>query len=421
MCDTPKLNMESVYSLTSKRKSAYGEEWSGGKRRRLSLDSDSTIASPTAVRDFQNIEPYQFVSLIGSGAFGKVFCAQHSTTGKFVAIKRLSAEMHQEWKKREGNIFNCCHPNVVTAYEKFTSNDYTYIVLELCTQDLGDYLQFTPVLSLNSIKQITFDMLSAVAYLHANRIMHRDLKPKNILLTSDGTAKLTDFGLSRVFGDGELGYDCQKTAGVVTPRYRAPEQLFSSDLYSLSADVWSLGCIVAEMLIGAPIFRATTEMQHIAEILDLLIPPETHLRSQEGLWPGVSQWSFFLQAWNEHESSVQKAEKAKLASQNMSCKLEKLLQDGIDRFGPNSDAEKSEWVELVCQMLRVNPLQRVSAREAIKSPLFCDIDVVPLSQYDDEGEGEVCESVPETFYDCNECGCYNNVEEGLAEGFFDGD
>lgn len=113
-------------------------------------------------------------------------------------------------------------------------------------------------------------MLAGVAYCHHNRVLHRDLKPQNLLINREGELKLADFGLARAFGIPVRSY----THEVVTLWYRSPDVLLGSRKYSTPVDIWSVGCIFAEMINGKPLFTGTSEATQIETIFKLMGPPE---------------------------------------------------------------------------------------------------------------------------------------------------
>lgn len=122
-------------------------------------------------------------------------------------------------------------------------------------------------------------MLDAISFCHLNRILHRDLKPQNLLVDEYGHIKLADFGLARTFNIPMRAY----THEVVTLWYRAPEILLGTKLYATSVDLWSLGCIFAEMILHKPLFSGDSEIDQLYKIFQMMGTPN------EQIWPGVSQ------------------------------------------------------------------------------------------------------------------------------------
>lgn len=141
------------------------------------------------------------------------------------------------------------------------------LVFEFLDQDLKKYLDVNDKgLELPILKSFLFQLLTGVAYCHHHRVLHRDLKPPNLLINREGQLKLADFGLARAFGIPVRSY----THEVVTLWYRAPDILMASRKYSTPVDIWSVGCIFAEMSNGRPLFSGTSEADQLDKIFRLL-------------------------------------------------------------------------------------------------------------------------------------------------------
>lgn len=129
------------------------------------------------------------------------------------------------------------------------------------------------------VKSYMYQLLKGLEFCHSHRVLHRDLKPQNLLIDSHGCIKLADFGLARAFGIPIRAY----THEVVTLWYRAPEILMGARQYACPVDVWSVGCIFAEMITGRPLFPGDSEIDELFRIFRVLGTPT------EASWPGVSQ------------------------------------------------------------------------------------------------------------------------------------
>ncbi|XP_050324085.1 cyclin-dependent kinase 2 isoform X2 [Bactrocera neohumeralis] len=134
---------------------------------------------------------------------------------------------------------------------------------------------FTPKL----VKSYMHQLLDAICFCHTNRILHRDLKPQNLLVDTEGNIKLADFGLARAFNMPMRAY----THEVVTLWYRAPEILLGTKYYATGMDIWSLGCIFAEMIMKRSLFPGDSEIDQLYRIFRTLGTPD------ENVWPGVTQ------------------------------------------------------------------------------------------------------------------------------------
>jgi cyclin-dependent kinase len=221
--------------------------------------------------------------------------------------------------------------DVVHAERKLT------LVFEYLDQDLKKYLDVCEGgLDLIVVKSFLFQLLTGVAYCHHHRVLHRDLKPQNLLINREGDLKLADFGLARAFGIPVRSY----THEVVTLWYRAPDVLLGSRKYSTPVDVWSIGCIFAEMVNGTPLFKGTSEETQLDTIFRHLGTPS------EATFPGVSD----LPDWKEFPQYP--------APENLHNLVPKLDDEGLD---------------LLQSMLLYDPSRRVTAQQAKNHPFFSSI------------------------------------------------
>ncbi|KFO69354.1 Cyclin-dependent kinase 2, partial [Cuculus canorus] len=157
-----------------------------------------------------------------------------------------------------------------------------YLVFEFLHQDLKKFMDSASLggIPLPLIKSYLFQLLQGLAFCHAHRVLHRDLKPQNLLINADGAIKLADFGLARAFGmPGAMG---SLVVQVVTLWYRAPEILLGCKYYSTAVDIWSLGCIFAEMITRRALFPGDSEIDQLFRIFRTLGTPD------EAAWPGVT-------------------------------------------------------------------------------------------------------------------------------------
>lgn len=209
------------------------------------------------------MEKYKILEAIGEGSFGRVFRGQCQKSGKIFALKfipkRNKVERELQSLRRECEIQKeLFHPNIVRMVDAFETEGEVVAVSEYVPIQLYSLLEKHGTLPEERVRNIACNLISAIYYLHSLRILHRDIKPQNILLTLEGEAKLCDFGFSRKMGINT--YVLTSVKG--TPLYMAPE-LIDESPYDHTADLWSLGCILFELLTGKPPFCTTSIVQLI--------------------------------------------------------------------------------------------------------------------------------------------------------------
>ncbi|CAL4189970.1 unnamed protein product, partial [Meganyctiphanes norvegica] len=223
---------------------------------------------------------YEELAKIGQGTFGEVFKARDRRNGKIVALKKILMENEKEGfpitALREIRILKLLkHENVVNLQEicrtkgppppglqrPTKSNPHMnhistfFLVFEFCEHDLAGLLSNVTVkFNLGEIKKVMQQLLNGLYYIHSNKILHRDLKASNVLLTKSGILKLADFGLARAFSTNRHGPN-RYTNRVVTLWYRPPELLLGERNYGPPVDMWGAGCIMAEMWTRTPILQ----------------------------------------------------------------------------------------------------------------------------------------------------------------------
>ncbi|XP_048579615.1 cyclin-dependent kinase 2 isoform X3 [Nematostella vectensis] len=232
------------------------------------------------------MENFEKVEKIGEGTYGVVYKARDKTTGRMVALKKIRLDTESEGVPstaiREISLLKeLNHPNVVSLLDVVHNQKSLYLVFEFLSQDLKKYMDCLPPsgISTSLIKSYVYQLLSGVAYCHSHRVLHRDLKPQNLLIDKNGAIKLADFGLARAFGVPVRSY----THEVVTLWYRAPEILLGSRYYATPVDVWSIGCIFAEMKTRRALFPGDSEIDQLFRIFRTLGTPD------DKVWPGVSE------------------------------------------------------------------------------------------------------------------------------------
>ncbi|XP_041371838.1 cyclin-dependent kinase 2-like [Gigantopelta aegis] len=289
------------------------------------------------------MENFQKIEKIGEGTYGVVYKARDKLTNRLVALKKIRLDAESEGVPstaiREISLLKeLDHPNVVKLLDVVHSEKKLYLVFEYLNQDLKKYMDSAPPagLSLDLVKSYLYQLLQGIGYCHAHRVLHRDLKPQNLLIDVDGNIKLADFGLARAFGVPVRTY----THEVVTLWYRAPEILLGSRFYSTPVDVWSLGCIFSEMITRRALFPGDSEIDQLFRIFRTLGTPD------ETVWPGVSQLPDFKSTF------------PRWPQRNVGCVVPILCEEGID---------------LITKMLAYEPSKRISAKAALTHPYFAGV------------------------------------------------
>ncbi|KAF8844071.1 Pkinase-domain-containing protein [Paxillus ammoniavirescens] len=310
--------------------------------------------SHPSIQPSRSVYCYERLNQIEEGSYGVVFRARDKETGDIVALKKLKLDEEKHGfpitALREINaLMSCHHENVVRIREVVVGDTLTqvYVVMDFIEHDLKTLLTLMPSPFLQSeIKTLMLQLLSAVAHCHSNWILHRDLKTSNLLMNNRGTIKVADFGLARRYGDpvGVGGL----TQLVVTLWYRAPEILLGATTYSTAVDMWSVGCIFAELLLKEPLFQAKGEIELLSMIFKLLGPPTSS-------------------SWPEY-SSLPLAKTISLPSPQ------------AHQFRQRFQYMTTSGIDLLMSFLTYNPEQRITAEEALRHPYFSES---PLPKHPD--------------------------------------
>lgn len=200
------------------------------------------------------MERYHVLQLIGQGCFGKVFKGRVKYSGQIVALKFISkrgkSDKDLQNLRLEINILKeLDHPNIIRLLDSFETTTDFVVVTEIAYGELFEILQDDKNLPEDEVRKIARQLVHALHYLHTHRIIHRDMKPQNVLVGANDSVKLCDFGFARAMS-------CQTTVLTSikgTPLYMAPE-LVQEQPYDHSADLWSLGVILYELFTGQPPF-----------------------------------------------------------------------------------------------------------------------------------------------------------------------
>ncbi|XP_062226006.1 cyclin-dependent kinase G-2-like [Phragmites australis] len=235
----------------------------------------------------RSVDEFEQLNKINEGTYGVVYRAEDKKTGEIVALKKVKMEKEREGfpltSLREINIIlSFHHPSIVDVKEVVvgSSLDSIFMVMEYMEHDLKGVMEtMKQPYTQSEVKCLMLQLLEGVKYLHDNWVLHRDLKTSNLLLNNRGELKICDFGLSRQYGSPLKPY----TQLVVTLWYRAPELLLKTKEYSTAIDMWSVGCIMAELLAKEPLFNGKSELEQLHKIFTTLGTPD------EMIWPGYAK------------------------------------------------------------------------------------------------------------------------------------
>ncbi|CAD8180023.1 unnamed protein product [Paramecium pentaurelia] len=288
------------------------------------------------------IQKYEVLQKMGKGAYGVVWKAIDRKTKQIVALKKVFDAFHnatdaQRTFREVMFLQEMLHDNVIrmTNIHKADNNKDLYIVFDFMETDLHAVIRGGILEEIHQ-RYIIYQILKALKYIHSAEIIHRDLKPSNVLLDAECNVKVADFGLARSLLN-QVDESAILTEYVATRWYRAPEILLGSTQYTKAVDMWSVGCILGEMINGKPIFPGSSTLNQIERVLEVIGRPTT----------------------SELES-VQ----APLASQIVN-NIPKGQRIGFTNYFPKANPQA---LDLIRKLLSFNPSQRISVEEALKHP-----------------------------------------------------
>ncbi|GAB66081.1 cyclin dependent kinase 7 (cdk7) putative [Plasmodium cynomolgi strain B] len=295
-------------------------------------------------------------NFLGEGSYGKVYKAYDTILKKEVAIKKMKINKISNYIDECGINFvllreikimkEIKHQNIMTALDLYCEKDYINLVMEIMDYDLAKIINRKVLLTDSQKKCILLQILNGLNVLHKYYFMHRDLSPANIFINKKGEVKIADFGLSSKYAydmyvdtyskDKHSKRALNLTSKVVTLWYRAPELLMGSNKYNSSVDMWSFGCIFAELHLQKALFPGENEIDQLGKIFFLLGTPK-----------------------------FTKANK----------------KDFKNLFKIDDD----DCIDLLMSFLRLNSHERITAEDALKhkyffsDPLPCDVSQLPFN------------------------------------------
>eukprot|EP00164_Ancoracysta_twista_P001864 GFYU01002452.1.p1 GENE.GFYU01002452.1~~GFYU01002452.1.p1 ORF type:complete len:331 (+),score=42.58 GFYU01002452.1:539-1531(+) len=293
-----------------------------------------------------SLNAYETLEQIGEGTYAVVYKARHKMSQDLLALKHIRITSDEEGipcsALREIAILkDLRHPNVIRLKEVIANvqQGQLTLVFDYLDQDLRKYLDcFKQQLEIPRVKTLLHEILHGVAYIHRLRILHRDLKPQNILVSKEGKVKLADFGLARAAGIPIH----RPTTDIVTLWYRPPEVLMGSAKYATAIDMWSVGCIFAEMVSGRAPFRGKNDVDQLLMIFRKKGTPTIES------WPRMVELPTFKSSWPFP------------------------VFEGIPLFklAPRLD---DVGLDLLRSMLEFDPAKRITAHQALCHPYFNDV------------------------------------------------
>jgi serine/threonine protein kinase len=281
---------------------------------------------------------------IGSGTYGVVYKGINKKSNETIAIKKIKIDLKSEGipstALREISILReLKHNNIVELKDVVCSDNKLYLIFEYLEIDLRKYLESLPdneFLEPDIVKSLIFQILEGVAYCHSKKIIHRDLKPQNLLLNQVGRIKIADFGLARAFSIPIRPY----TKEVLTLWYRSPEILLGCEEYSTPVDIWSVGCIFAELILKRPLFQGEYDLDQLFKIFKyyFILKISVLGTPDKDSWPEVNSLPYFKDTF------------PKFNPKNFEDIIPSLDQNGIN---------------LLSKLLYYDPNKRVTAKQAL--------------------------------------------------------
>ncbi|KAF9352379.1 serine/threonine protein kinase, CMGC, CDC2/CDK sub [Mortierella sp. AD094] len=245
------------------------------------------------------LKEFDMVDKLGEGTFGEVHKARRKGSGELLALKRIL--MHNENEGipitalREIKILKRLrHENIVPLHDiainpgsrSGRSRASVYMVFPYMDHDLSGLLNNPKVrLSVPQIKLYMKQLLEGTIYMHAQKILHRDMKAANLLISNNGTLKIADFGLARPFKPEGEDY----TSKVVTRWYRPPELFLGQKKYGPAVDMWGIGCVFGEMLFGRPVLQGNSDQDQLDKIFQLCGSPTEETMPGWSSLPGLEE------------------------------------------------------------------------------------------------------------------------------------
>lgn len=294
---------------------------------------------------------YKKIRRLGNGTYGKVYLIQDFNTMEFYAMKKfyltplknnsniISNQIEILNYLQENEERSCYFPKIIDYFEgEFSSK---YLIFEYCYMNLFEFTKYINFKeNKNVYKSIFYLIIKAVDHLHKNNYIHRDLKPENILITNFGNIKIIDFDLSIKLNN----IDEELSKNVGTLYYKPPEIYFGDNKYGFNLDLWSIGCILSEIILGKPLFEEQSEIGVLIKIVDIL-----GIINEEN-FKGVSQLPTYM------------------SLENNNPKFDFIFEDNLE--------DDKEFIEIIKKFLQIDPKKRLNCEEILNSSLFNKINEI---------------------------------------------
>lgn len=304
----------------------------------------------------QDNKRYQKKRKIGEGTYAIVYEGKDTLTNRLVAIKKIKMISHTvgldisaiRELKYLGELE---HPNIISLYDVYTSSTNLHLILEYLPTNLEMIIKNREIIIKSAdIKSWLKMLVEGVTFCHDRRILHRDLKPNNLLLNENGILKIADFGLARfsipsspsfaILSLNDSDESNLMTSQVCTRWYRAPELLLGSKKYDGAIDIWAIGCIMAELLLRTPFLPGDSDISQLNTIFRALGTPT------EQEWPSIVTLPDYDSSFTREKS------------------IERTPLKTI--FNAASD----DTIDLLSKMLVYDPAKRIKSSEVLKHPYF---------------------------------------------------
>ncbi|XP_021759372.1 cyclin-dependent kinase G-2-like isoform X2 [Chenopodium quinoa] len=337
-------------------------ELEGDELMEIDVSDDEDIEAGVAGQGRRNmlqgcrsVFDYEKLGKISEGSYGIVYKAKDKDSGEMVALKKMKLGNQREgfpvvYLREINTLMSLNHPSIVNVREVVVDEsaegfDNIYMVMDYVEHDLKALMQARKQhFRQSEVKCLMLQLLEGVSYLHDNWVLHRDLKTSNLLLNNSGELKICDFGMARQYGSPLKPY----TSLVVTLWYRAPELLLGAKEYSTAVDLWSVGCIMAELLTNKPLFDGKTELEQLDKIFRTLGTPNDKIWPKYSQLPGIKA-NFVQQPYNQLHKKFPRASFT------------------------GSPALSDSGLDLLSRLLTYDPEMRITAKEALSHPWFQEV------------------------------------------------